>query len=69
MSIPLEASEYITTFNSSDFGAPEPPTTIQIPRELVRIVGQRNGQDEVRTVAFLITGVENLFPCGERDSV
>ena len=62
MSIPLEGSEYITTF-----GAPE--SVIQIPRELVRIVGERNGVEEVRSVAFLITGVRNLFPRGENDGV
>ena len=69
MSVSLEGSEYITTINSSDFGAPETLSVIQIPRELVHIVGETNGVEEVRTVAFLITGVENLFPCGESDSV
>ena len=69
MSIPLEGSEYITTINSSDFVTPETLTAIQIPRELVRLVGERNGQEEVRTVGFLITEVGNLFPCGESDTM
>ena len=61
----FESKTLTTTINSTDFNDTLPEMSLQIPRELVRIVDRSgNGSERVRAVAFLYYNVENLFPSG-----